>query len=157
MKTTMKMEGLADLAKALNQMKTSTAKGVMRRTLKQAAQPMADLAEAKAPEGKTKRLKPSVSVSDWLTRRQKARHRKMFGSMKHAVEMYVGTGPLKHAHLQEFGTAHHAPQPFMRPAWDAEAVPTLARIGTIMGGEITKTAKRAAIRAARRAARAGGG
>lgn len=80
------------------------------------------------------------------------------------VYMYVGpTTKAPHAHLVEFGTAPHingglfagsqhpgtAPQPFARPAWDAEADATLKRIATELAAEIDKAARRAARRAAR--------
>lgn len=151
MKMTVKTTGFKDLERALMQIeKASTAKGVMRRALKKAAQPIADKAEAMAPEDKGT-LKASVAVGTKLSRRQKRLHRKMFKNDKATVEMFVGAGPLSSAHNQEFGNEHNAPQPFMRPAWDAEAQPTLDRLGKEMWSEIEKQAKRAAKKAAKAA------
>lgn len=149
MKGTFSTSGFADLDRALAEIeKTATAKAVMRRSLKKAAQPIADKAEAAAPR-LTGALGESVAVSTKLSKRQKALHRKMFKNDKAAVEMFVGAGPLSSAHNQEFGNEHNSPQPFMRPAWDAEAEPTLGRIGKEMWADIEKTAKRAAKKAAK--------
>ena len=49
------------------------------------------------------------------------------------------------------GTMHPgtAPQPFLRPAFDAEAKPTIDRLAAAMWTEIDKSAKRAARKAAK--------
>lgn len=80
------------------------------------------------------------------------------------VFMYVGpTTRAPHAHLVEFGTGPHingglfagsqhpgtTPQPFARPAWDAEQDAALKRIATELAAEIEKAARRAARKAAR--------
>lgn len=46
--------------------------------------------------------------------------------------------------LQEFGTAHHAAQPFMRPAWAAKKGEALDIITRDLGSAIMKSAQRAA-------------
>lgn len=149
MKQVFKTSGFAELDQALAQIeKTATAKAIMRRSLKKAAQPMADMAQAAAPVAKGT-LQESVAVSPKLSGRQKKQHRKMFKNDKAAVEMFVGAGPLSSAHNQEFGNEHHGPQPFMRPAFDAEAKPTIDRLGKEMWADIEKTAARAAKKAAK--------
>lgn len=149
MKEVFSTSGFAELDAALAQIeKTATAKAVMRRSLKKAAQPMADMAQSGAPV-LSGTLQESVAISTKLSKRQKSLHRKMFKNDKAAVEMFVGAGPLSSAHNQEFGNEHNAPQPFMRPAWDAEAKPTLERIGVEMWADIKKTAARAARKAAK--------
>jgi GAF domain-containing protein len=90
-----------------------------------------------------------VMVGTKLSKRQAAQHRKMFRNDRAAVEMFVGAGPLSSAHTQEFGTVHHAPQPFMRPAWDQDHKALLQRLGQLMAAEIDKAVTRAARRAAR--------
>ena len=150
MKTTIRTEGFRELEQALAQIeKTATAKAIMRRSLIKSAEPMAALGQSLAPVGDSRQLAPSVGVSTRLSGRQRSLHRKMFRSDKATVEAFVGAGPLASAHNQEFGNINHGPQPFMRPAWDAEAMPTLARLGRIMWSEIEATARRAARRAAR--------
>lgn len=65
-----------------------------------------------------------------------------------------------HAHLVEFGTGPRyqddgsfvgemPAQPFLRPAFDAEAGPTIERLKPILAAEIDKAAQRRAARAAR--------
>ena len=152
MKLQVKLDGFKDLEKALAEIgKRTTAKAVARRALKKAAEPVAELASSLAPEGDTKTLRPSVAVGTKLSKRQARLHRKMFRNDKAAVEMFAGAGPLPSAHQQEFGNENHAAQPFMRPAWDAEAMPTLDRLGNLMAAEIAANAKRAAKRAAKAA------
>lgn len=80
------------------------------------------------------------------------------------VMMFVGPGENAfHAHLVEFGTAPHinggkfagskhpgtAPQPFARPAFDAEKDTALQRISDELRAEIMKAAARQAKRRAR--------
>lgn len=149
MKMTVKTTGLKDVDAALAKIeKKATQKAVMRRALKTAAQPMADAAKSKAPRDDGD-LQASIGVSTKLSDRQKKLHRKLFRNDKAAVEMFVGPGQLPQAHNQEFGNEHHGPQPFMRPAWDQEAMPTLERLGQEMWSEIDKQAKRAAKKAAK--------
>ena len=147
MKVRIKTQGFRELDEALKRIeKKATAKAVMRRALKKAAQPIADLAEAKAPVGDTRTLAPSISVGTKLSKRQRGLHRKMFRKDKAAVEMFVGAGPLSSSWNQEFGNVHHAPKPFMRPAWDIEGMATLSRVGKLMWDEIEKNARRTARR-----------
>ena len=142
MKGLVRLEGFKELEKALSEIgKASTQKAVVRRALKKAAQPMADTAMALAPRQEGT-LQASIAVGTKLSARQAKLHRRMFKDDKAAVEMFVGAGPLSSAHNQEFGNEHHGPQPFMRPAWDAHAMPTLNRIGNLMWDEIDKQAKR---------------
>lgn len=80
------------------------------------------------------------------------------------VMMFVGpTVKAPHAHLVEFGTRPHinggrfagsqhpgtAPQPFARPAWDAEKDATIQRIAEEMRIQIDKAVSRQAKRRAR--------
>lgn len=149
MSITVKTTGFAELDRALAEIeKTATAKAIMRRALKKAAQPVADLAQGNAPR-RSGALAGGIAVSTKLSKRQKSLHRKMFKNDKAAVEMFVGAGPDPAAHNQEFGNQHNAPQPFLRPAWDQEQNATLDRIGTELWADIDKTAARAAKKAAR--------
>lgn len=153
---TVKVEGFADLERALAQLeKKATAKGVMRRSLKKAATPMAQTMERLAPRGETATdaLADSVMVGTKLSKRQAGAHRKMFRNDRAAVEMFVGPGPDPAAWNQEFGNVNHGPQPFARPAWDEQSRPTLDRLAKIMWEELEKTIQRAERKAARQAAR----
>lgn len=152
-RTTVTVEGLRELEQALRELSKTTGKAVLRRTLLEAAEPMRVVAQATAPEFRGD-LKVSVGASTKLGKRQGKLHRRMFRNDRAAAEVFVGAGVLPQAHLQEFGTARHEPQPFMRPAWDAEKRPTLDRIVTALAANIAKTAARVARRAARLAGKA---
>nr|WP_280517722.1 HK97-gp10 family putative phage morphogenesis protein [Falsirhodobacter halotolerans] len=69
-----------------------------------------------------------------------------------AVAIYMGpvvSAGVFYAVFQEFGTKHHTPDPFMRPAFDAEAGPTIERVKPLLRQEIDKAVARIAKRAAR--------
>ncbi|WP_274875080.1 HK97-gp10 family putative phage morphogenesis protein [Sinorhizobium meliloti] len=73
--------------------------------------------------------------------------RKEFKNDKASAEVFVGAGPVPHAHLQEFGTSRHGPQPFARPAWDAGKNQVLDTIKDELAVQITKA--RSGLRARR--------
>jgi len=162
------VQGLKELDKALGELRTKAiAKGVVRRALLEAARPMQERAEALAPVrtdpsdvvtyrvGASKdsarrvrrigTMRALVVLTTALTSRQASQARR---DDKHFSSVYVGTrDPI--ARLQEYGTAQHPAQPFMRPAFDAEGMPTVNRFIEAMWGEISKAAAREARRTAR--------
>tara|TARA_R100001369_G_scaffold55158_1_gene81994 strand:+ start:357 stop:824 length:468 start_codon:yes stop_codon:yes gene_type:complete len=151
---TVKLEGFSDLEKELEKLSKAAGKGVLRRSLKKAATPMRDLMHDLAPRGDTAsdQLAESVTIGTKLSKRQAGLHRKMFRNDKAAVEMFVGPGPDPAAWNQEFGNINHGAQPFARPAWDAEAQPTLDRLGIYLWDEFSKSLARADRKAAKKAA-----
>jgi len=149
MASRVRVEGLKDLDKALSQLKTATAKGVARKILMKAAQPIADAGQANAPLGPTGNLKGSYGVGTKLTRRQRKLHKK-----QSPVEVFAG--PNDPAAIQtEFGNEHQTAEAHLRPAWDANKEKALDIIATELGGEIDKAAQRAARRAERLARKMG--
>jgi HK97 gp10 family phage protein len=146
------VEGLAEVQTALRQLPDATAKNVLRRVGRKRLAPVAERARELVPVGQGE-LRDSIAVSTRLTRRQRGKHRK---DAPDDVEVFAGAGPHPQAHLQEFGAEHHGPQPFMRPAWDAEKDGVLAGIKQGLWDEIEKAATRLARKAARAAAKAGG-
>jgi HK97 gp10 family phage protein len=157
MSITVKIEGFADLEKALGELeKLATQKAVARRSLKAAAEPLARLAKSLAPDDPATSgfdLAASIKVGNRLSRSQTRQHRKMFRNDRAAVEMFVGAGPLPQAVQQEFGNINHGPQPFMRPAWEQDQRALLDRLKAELWADIQKTVERAARRAARLAAK----
>jgi HK97 gp10 family phage protein len=143
---TVSIEGLADLDRALGKLSPAAAKGVLRRVGRQALQPFDEAWRAKAPH-LTGQLGESGSVGSKLTRSQRKEHER-----ESTVEVFAGPGPQPQAVQQEFGNANHAAQPFVRPAWDQTKDRTLEIVKDQLGVEIEKAAKRAA----RKAAKAGG-
>lgn len=141
-----RLEGFADLDKALGQLGKATGRNVLRRAGIEALQPMAQDAARRAPE-----LFGDLSESISASTRRPRRHRK-----EAEVEVYMGPDQNPAAHLQEFGTKHHGPQPFMRPAWDAGKGEVLASLKESLGTQIGKAAKRQAKKQARLIAKTGG-
>jgi len=147
-----KIDGLRELDAALGELPKAAGKAVLRRVLKRAGQPIADDAQGKAPV-LSGALQISIGVGTKLTRRQSRQHRKMFKDDRASVEMFVGAGGLAQATQQEFGNENHGPQPFMRPAWDANADRALDIIKDDLGDEIMKAARHLARKAARQASK----
>lgn len=152
--TTVSLSGFKDLEKELAKLATpATRKASARRALRKSAEPVATAAQGMAPRGDTGTLAPSVTVGTRLSKRQASLHRRMFRDDRAAVEMFVGAGPLSSAHTQEFGTRHHAAQPFLRPAWDQGQSQMLETLKAELWADISKAVARAERRAARLAAR----
>lgn len=143
-----RIDGLRELEAALANLPKATGKNVLRRVLKKAAEPIAADAEANAPRG-TGHLVRDVAVASRLTKRQAGLARK---EGKSDVEVHIGVRDP--AGVQnEYGNINHGPQPFMRPAWDANKDAALRSISDDLGTEIEKAAARLARKAARLAAK----
>ncbi|MGB1389497.1 MAG: HK97-gp10 family putative phage morphogenesis protein [Paracoccaceae bacterium] len=146
-----RVEGLRELERELDKLTKAAGKGVLRRSLKKAAEPMVDIAMAMVPVDKGD-LKASITVSTKLAPRQQGLHRKMFRDDRASIEMFLGPSYTlgaggRHGHLQEFGTVHHAPQPFMRPAWDQDQQAMLKRLSDQLWVEVRKSVARASRKA----------
>lgn len=151
-----KVEGLKEIRAALHELPKATAKNTMRRVLRTVAQPIADTAQQNAPVD-TGYLKRSIAVSTKLSKNARKGRQKLSAS---GVEMFIGPSAAPRAIMQEFGTSNAAPQPFLRPAWDANKGDILPQIGELMWKEISAAAARRARKLARdaaKAAAAGGG
>lgn len=145
------VEGLVELQEALRELPDATARNVLRRVAKKVLTPIADRARQLAPMDDG-RLRASITVGNRLTRRQRSQSER---GDPNDVVMYAGAGALPQAHMQEFGTQHSPPQPFMRPAWDQGKDRVLESIKEDLWTEIEKAAKRAARKAAKLAAAGG--
>lgn len=137
MKLSGELIGADDLENALKQLPKSMAKSVLRRALIKAAEPTETLAREMAPRGATGNLKISIDAKTQLKASQKR------GAKIDGVEAFIGATTPKgaHAHLVEFGTAHSAPHPFMRPAWDATKNKVLASIRSEIWKALAKSAR----------------
>lgn len=144
---TVRVEGLRQLQKSLKELPRATGKNALKRALMSAGKPIESSAKARAPR-LSGHLQRSVTTGTKLTQRQKKQHKK-----ESAVEVFVGAGGLPQAHLQEFGTAEHGPQPFLRPAWDGNKMTALNLIKTDLAKEIEKARARLARKAERLAAK----
>jgi HK97 gp10 family phage protein len=141
-----RIEGLRELDEALKELPKATARNVLLRTLKNVGEPMAKDAARLAPDDPAtggKDLKNSIRVLS-VPAKERENH----------VE--VAIGPTTKAFwglFQEFGTAHHGPQPFMRPAFDGGAMRALNSIKKTLANEISKAVQRLARKAQREAAK----
>lgn len=142
-----KLEGARELDEALKTLPKATGKNALKRALVRAAEPIAAAAAAMAPR-LTGELKASIKVGTVLSSNQRRQHEKQGD-----VEVFAGAGPLPQAHLVEFGTAHSAPEPFMRPAWDGGKMRALQSIKSDLAEEIEKARQRLARKAARLSAK----
>jgi HK97 gp10 family phage protein len=181
MRATFKIEGLRELDAALGEMSKATARNVLRRVLIKAGQPIASAAAALAPVD-TGELAGSIEVSSKIkntvgnkefsavlasggstadARSALRDARRAAGGQGSFAEVHVGPVQAKSKKnaikriVQEFGSATQPPQPYMRPAWEAEKDHALEIIKRDLGAEIKRTAERAARRAAAKAAKAG--
>lgn len=155
MKTTVRVDGLRELDAALGDLPKATARAVLRRVGIKALQPMAQAARQLAPDDPATQgndLKNSITVGTKLNKSQTRLNRKR--EDKSFTEVFMGTNDPAGVQ-QEFGNVNHGPQPFMRPAFDANAEGAIKIVADELGDEITKTAARIAKRAAAKAARAG--
>lgn len=148
MKTTFKVEGLAELDRQLGELSASAGKGVLRRVGRKGLQPFDQTWRAKAPKD-TGDLAESGGVGSKLTRSvRKAVER------ENTVEVFAGPGGNPQAWQQEVGNHQHAAQPFVRPAWDETKDEALQIVRTELWTEISKAAKRKARKEAKAAAAA---
>lgn len=143
------VEGLRELDRALGELPKATGKSVLRRVGRKALTPMRDDARSMAPklEG---HLEESIEIGAKLTSRQAKLHRKMFKNDKASVELFMGPNDPA-AIPQEFGWEDGDPQPYMRPAWDANKDRALEIIKDDLGEEIMKAAARLAKKRAKAA------
>jgi HK97 gp10 family phage protein len=139
-----KVTGIEECEAALNELTNATARNVLRRALTKAAEPVETAAKRFAPVNQGV-LRSDIVTSTQLTKSQRN------DSPKKGTTVYVGVsgrrGPF--AHLLEWGTAHSAPHPFMRPAWDSNAGAVLAIFIRELRAEIEKAKERARRKAAR--------
>ena len=134
----------------MGQLSRATGKRVIARALQDAAAPVIEAARDNVAVA-SGRLRDSLAITTKLSKRQRAKHRK-----QSEAEVFAGTAALPHAHLIEFGTKHHGPQPFMRPAWDANKEKVLEHIKGQLEQRIMVAVERAKRRAANRARKMGG-
>jgi HK97 gp10 family phage protein len=173
-KTTFKLDGLKELDEALKDFSRATGGNILKRAVGTAGAMIAEHAIDAAPRdqgdlkreikvAKPKIVNPGTAAFAQAMRETgdraeaaaaaRAANREAGGAGRSAV---THVGPTKRAGqgiLQEFGTAHHKAQPFMRPTWDAYGGEAADVIRDTLAEEIDKARDRAAKRAARIAAK----
>ena len=147
----LRLDGAKEFEAAMKQLKMAAAVNTARRVMRAALQPVAEAARASAPRSDDgSHMADQIFVSVRLSKRQARQAKAERG--EGVQTMYVGPkSPL--AHLVEFGTGPRfwkngkstgsmPPQPFMRPAWDANA----GRVLDILRDEMRKVLARLAKR-----------
>lgn len=142
-KQSFRIEGLKELDEALKELPRATARNVLRRTLIAQGEPIRADGERNAPKDKGG-LKQSYTIGSKLSRRQKSQNKK-----ESDVEIYIGPGPAAKGVQTEFGNAHQAPQPHLRPAFDANVKRVLDGIKNELAAQIEKARERLARKAAK--------
>jgi HK97 gp10 family phage protein len=155
---TAKLEGFAELDRALGQLPKATAKNVLRRTLRKAAAPMLSDVQSSAPS-LTGKMVAKLGEGGKLTANERkgtgpeflglgANGEKIFSkqSARNYVEIHIGAIGVKQNSpipmWKEFGTFKDPAEPFFRPTWETGKQPALNSIKVDLGGEIEKAAKR---------------
>jgi HK97 gp10 family phage protein len=138
MRVEIRIHGLQEVQRALAQLPQEIREEALERTLRAAAESILEAARARAPV-RTGRLRQSLAVG------QVAKDAK---ASKGAGVFIGSTSP--HAHFQEFGTAHHPPKRFMRPAFDARADAARRIIEAGLLQELNQAVARARAKAGRK-------
>jgi HK97 gp10 family phage protein len=151
---TVKIEGLKEIDAALGEFGKATGRNVMRRVAVKRLEPMAEEARRLASVWSGD-LRDSIAVSTQLAgyARRLGRNSKSEAEASMGPAGRGGKKAPPEGSLQEFGTQHHPPQPFMRPAWDNGKAALLDGIKDDLWSEIQKAAARKAKKAARLAAK----
>lgn len=147
-----RVDGLRDLEQTMQGLAKSTGRGILRRTGIKAMQPMAEIAQRLAPDDPATAAPEDLPTSIAVGTRSDGRLNLVKQDRgENAVTVYMG--PTKDGYpqaiMQEFGTVNHAPQAYMRPAWDQDKGGLLDRVKKLLAVEIEKTARRLARRRAR--------
>lgn len=149
-----KIEGLKGIDLALETLGKTTGRNVLRRVAVARLEPMAEAARQNVPVHNAD-LRDSIQVSTKAAGYAKRINRRS----KSEVEAYMGPAGIggkkapPQGSQQEFGNKNHAPQAFMRPAWDGGKSELVDGIGEDLWAEIEKAAKRQARKTARLAAK----
>lgn len=153
----MVLTGFKELERTLAQLPKATGKNVLRRVGKGALQPMADMAQAKAPK-RTGTLAYSIAVSEKRTKRAKKSTTKFVNGQFRAsastgVEVAMGPsagkGVLYYASFDEFGTVDTPAFAYMRAAWDAGFFPALEYVKDNLWAAVEKASAKFAVKRAK--------
>ncbi len=175
---TIKIEGLKELDRALGELTKATARNVLKRVLVKAGEPIAQAARNLAPVDSgelrdsiqvSSRIKNTIGAAEFAAVLRAGGTRQEAGAALRAARRSSGPGSFAEVHVgpaqaktkadaikrivQEFGSINNPAQPYMRPAWAQEQNHALDIVKAELGGEIIKTAKRIAARAAAKAAK----
>lgn len=135
---TFHIEGLKEIGKDLAELPKAVGRNVLVKVLTEQGEPIRAEGERLAPR-LTGRLANSYTISQKLSRRQKSLNHK-----ESYVEVYIGPGAMAENIQTEFGNAHQAAEPHLRPAWDHNVRKVLDGITMSLGDVIAKERDRLA-------------
>lgn len=120
MKLRHRWTGDVDMMRTYRSLSGAVSRQVMTDALREAAEPLRAAAAAAAP--RSKGAGPHLADSIVVAETQFAGNGNAAGPDVVTVAIGPSHKPVDmfYGFFQEFGTAHHASQPFMRPAWMAE-------------------------------------
>lgn len=142
MATNFRVEGLSDLDDALKQLPKAVARDVLVKVLTEQGKPIRDAGAALAPR-RTGHLADSYTITTHLSGRQMALNVK-----ESDVEVYIGPGPAAESVQTEFGNAHQAAEPHLRPAFDGNVGRVLDGIAKSLAVEIENAREKSAAKQA---------
>lgn len=125
-----KVVGTRKLRRKIKRLQADVRGDLLAEAALEGAKPIAEDAQRRAPV-RTGLLESEVIAVEFKRRRK-----------GHSAE--VGVGPsvkAPHGILQELGTAHHAAQPFLRPAFQAKRGRAVLRIGARLRRSIEQIAR----------------
>jgi len=108
-----KLSGAGAMQDILQSLTFAPNKSVLTKILLKNGKPIAEDAASRVRH-RSGALARNARVGTQLSPRQAAMHKKLGPG----VEVFIGFGPIPYAHMQEFGTIHHAAHPALRPAWE---------------------------------------
>jgi HK97 gp10 family phage protein len=126
---TIRIEGGAQLAADLNRLSERVRRSILLEALEEAAEPIRALASRYAPHEPGP---PDIRANIITAKTSKTISAGGFLAKQDEFQATVAIGPSKgfaYGLPQEYGTIHHAAQPFMRPAFDQGAPKTLDMVG----------------------------
>lgn len=148
------LSGFKELDDTFYDLGKTLEKGVLRRVGVKALEPMAEVAREKVRK-RTGFLGRTIHVGTRLAKSQRTKATRGTGGFrqeaKDGVSVYMGPGQDPAAITEEFGKYNQEATPYMRPAFDAEAIGTIDRVGEGLWPEIEKTAARRARKLAKQA------
>jgi len=169
-----RIEGLKELQETMRDLSKATQGNVLKRSV---SIPLAEFAQEASDDapyeegdlseniqvGKPKIVTPGTSafaraMQETGDRAQaiaaaRAANRAAGGEGKAVVASAGPTKLVGQGVLQEFGTAHHPPQPFMRPTWDRLGPMMPMKVAAVLKEQLDKAVARAQRKAARIAAK----
>lgn len=145
-----RVEGSADIMRALRELPKATGKATLVRVGKKRLEPMRDAAVDNAPEDEGD-LKESLIIS---TRQGNKTARQKRNINTASAEIFMGPNEQGYPQAipQEMGSTNNPPKGYMRKAWDEHHEALLEGIGEDISAEINTAAERLARKRARRGA-----